>query len=356
MVSSLWLNELQDNNSDFVHPVAKINYIPRVIASSFFVLLSWSMLQKQLFATQCIWLIALGLVWPHLARFIAVRVKNTKRQEMLNMHLDAVFSAIFCWVCPSFYFVVAVITILVANALFIGAFRLLSSTLLAFSVTFALGLAINGAYLFVEPSKVTNVITAGSLILYFATFSAIGNRLTRQMIELNKQVRSLSITDPLTHCFNRLYLDRHLTRELHRSYRMQYPLTLIFADLDHFKAINDQYGHHVGDKILKEFVKVTNDSIRNDVDWIARYGGEEFVIVLPNSDAENGKMVAERIRESLNKQNFSVSNHSIDVTCSFGVSSVQLDQQMPHADTLIAQADSGLYQAKANGRNRVELS
>jgi len=177
------------------------------------------------------------------------------------------------------------------------------------------------------------------------------------MIQLNKQVQSLSLTDTLTGAYNRLFLDQNLTKEIHRCHRLKYPLTLIFADLDHFKSINDQYGHAAGDEILRQFVNLARHCFRDDVDWIARFGGEEFVIVLPNSSAENGSLVAERIRRGLDQHTFSIQDIEIHVTCSFGVSSVNAESRATEgeAESLLACADNGLYQAKANGRNRVEI-
>ena len=354
-ITTPWCNAPTHDNNDKLHPVVSINYVPRIIASAFYLLISISILGEALFSYQYFSLIFLGLLWPHIAWIISTRAKHGKRQEILNMHFDALFSAAFCLVSPASYFISVVLAVLCANALFIGFFRLLTSTISVFAVTMLTGLLYLQPDKFLTLNQQSQMLTTFFMVVYFSSFGAIGYRLTRKMIQLNKQVESLSVTDSLTNSHNRFYLEKNLTKELHRCYRVKYPLTLIFADLDHFKNINDQYGHGVGDEILKSFVEIAKNSIRDDVDWIARYGGEEFVIVLPNSNAENGSRVAERIRTSLDAQNFQIEGNQIHVTCSFGVSAVNNEDQNTKAETLLAQADNGLYKAKANGRNRVEI-
>ena len=353
MISTARFSSSSDQ-SDFVYPVVRINYIPRILACAFLVMISYSELGNRLFSLDYSWIILTGGLWPHVARNLSSRAIDGKRQEIINMHIDAAFCALICLLFPIYYFVVTIVAVLSANALFIGFFRLLLSTFAVFTLTALVGYWLVQPHEWIAASPLSIQMTTLFMFTYFSTYGGLGYYLTRQMILLHKQVESLSLTDPLTQCYNRLFLDQNLTKELHRCYRVRYPLTLIFADLDYFKKINDEHGHAAGDEILKQFVSLARDSIRDDVDWIARFGGEEFVIVLPNSNAHNGSLVAERIRASLNAQTFSVNQTEIRVTCSFGVSSVNLDGRKPEAGTLLAQADDGLYQAKAKGRNRVE--
>jgi len=171
----------------------------------------------------------------------------------------------------------------------------------------------------------------------------------------NEEVRALSIRDPLTGIFNRVYLMERLSQELKRSQRYGHPMSVIMCDIDHFKEVNDQHGHRAGDQILKDFVSRMAGSIRIDVDWIARYGGEEFLIVLPETDLPSSYIVAERLRRIVSESPFRLKGKELCITSSFGVTSYQPVRQgeKVSCDLLMEQADEFLYQAKREGRNAV---
>lgn len=171
----------------------------------------------------------------------------------------------------------------------------------------------------------------------------------------NEQIKIMSITDTLTGCYNRSYMNTQLAQEINRHLRYENPLSLIICDIDHFKKINDTYGHQAGDKILAEFVKRIKDTYRHDLDWCARYGGEEFVVVLPETEPEHAAHYAERLRAHIAETPFANGNQGIAVTASFGVAGIDdtYDDTLSMAK-LIKQADSMLYKAKESGRNRVE--
>lgn len=179
--------------------------------------------------------------------------------------------------------------------------------------------------------------------------------LERSLRLTNEEVRALSIRDSLTGIFNREYLTERLQQELKRSQRYGHPLSLIMCDIDHFKDVNDRYGHRAGDQILKDFVSRIAGSIRIDVDWIARYGGEEFLIVLPETDLASAYIVAERLRRLVGETPFRLRGREIGITSSFGVASYQPARQPGKVsyDGLMEQADRFLYQAKREGRNAV---
>ncbi|HIJ80872.1 MAG TPA: diguanylate cyclase [Desulfuromonadales bacterium] len=169
------------------------------------------------------------------------------------------------------------------------------------------------------------------------------------------EIRELSVRDPLTGAFNRGYLDHQLEHEIQRAYRYRHPLSLVMCDLDHFKKLNDTYGHQTGDEVLKRCVASISSSIRNKIDWVARYGGEEFLIALPETDAAGCSIVAERMRQQIASDPTDSPDTMIRITASFGA--VTLD---PASDCtrstvadLIQRADICLYQAKQNGRDRV---
>ena len=178
--------------------------------------------------------------------------------------------------------------------------------------------------------------------------------------EINKY-KELSLTDHLTGLYNKRYFLMRLREEVSRALRHKQDLSLIFCDIDHFKAINDNYGHHHGDQILRQVgdilaggmgdLKVVSRLRKSDI--IARYGGEEFVAILPETTSENAQIAAEKMRSVLEAEVFYIEEDEVKVTMSFGVAG--LHKKIKDADDLIQNADNAMYKAKENGRNRVEV-
>ncbi len=181
--------------------------------------------------------------------------------------------------------------------------------------------------------------------------------LKKQLEESNEKLKLLSSLDGLTGLLNRRSFDELLLKEWQRGIRNQKPLTLILIDIDHFKSFNDSYGHIAGDHCLKEVALGLERSIHRDIDIIARYGGEEFAAILPATDEEGAKMVAERIRMNISQLEIehSVSMPYQHVTVSLGASSV-IPSKEQSPTVLIAAADAALYLAKAQGRNCCRFS
>jgi len=178
--------------------------------------------------------------------------------------------------------------------------------------------------------------------------------LEKSLKKANEEIRTLSITDPLTQTFNRGYLMNRLPEELNRARRYHHPLSLIICDVDRFKNVNDSWGHLAGDAVLKHLAKCFNASVRHGIDWIARYGGEEFFILLSETDHKGALAVAERLKESLRKNTTEFEGQVLSVTASFGVATFDAAVQPELSlDDLIKKADRCLYQAKEDGRNRV---
>ncbi len=169
------------------------------------------------------------------------------------------------------------------------------------------------------------------------------------------EIKMLSVTDSLTGCYNRGYLTEHLPYEIKRSMRYRHPLALIMCDIDHFKEVNDNYGHQAGDYILKEFVKCIRGVIRENMDWLARYGGEEFLIAVGETDLEGAMILAERLRIKVNKLDLEYGGRTMKISASFGVVSCDpaRTKEELSADILVSRVDKCLYQAKAAGRDRV---
>ncbi|MBW3098908.1 PleD family two-component system response regulator [Pseudohoeflea coraliihabitans] len=162
----------------------------------------------------------------------------------------------------------------------------------------------------------------------------------------------MAVTDPLTGLNNRRYLDTHLKTLFDRSRRRQRPLSVLIADIDHFKRINDVHGHEGGDDVLRDFAGRVRGAVRG-ADLACRYGGEEFVIVMPDTTAEIASQVAERLRLAVASDAFTIaaSDTLADITASIGIATL-LPEDLDAAQ-LLRRADKALYQAKENGRNRV---
>ena len=167
-------------------------------------------------------------------------------------------------------------------------------------------------------------------------------------------IRLMSMTDALTGCYNRGYLNEHLTQEIKRARRYGRSLSLVLCDIDHFKRINDTHGHQCGDHVLKEFVGCIMDYIRADVDWLVRYGGEEFLIVLPETELKHARLQVERLRRILARTAIDWQCEQIHITASFGVVGISQGTDVGLTpEGMINSADAFLYQAKNMGRNRV---
>lgn len=167
---------------------------------------------------------------------------------------------------------------------------------------------------------------------------------------LYEEAQYLAITDPLTKIYNRRYFFEIAQREFNRATRYGHQLSMLMLDIDHFKAVNDTYGHQIGDIALQKVANSCRESIR-DIDILARYGGEEFIILLPNTEQQGALHVAHRIRDKISNIPTNAGKYSIPITVSIGVAT--LTKEITTLDILIGQADAMLYKAKEAGRNRV---
>ncbi len=188
------------------------------------------------------------------------------------------------------------------------------------------------------------------------------NRELRETIKLlkeaNEKVEKMSIQDPMTGCYNRGYLNKQIEMEIKRAIRYGRPLSMILADIDHFKKVNDSHGHQAGDAVLIRFVEILKNVVRSDLDWIARFGGEEFMIILPETTVSNAGIVAEKLRRTVLHGPFYCENAQINITSSFGVTGMDsVTQPVPQSfEQMLKIADENLYQAKKEGRNKVVSS
>ena len=180
------------------------------------------------------------------------------------------------------------------------------------------------------------------------SLQASQNEVNRQ----NEKLQILATRDPLTSCLNRRSFNEHCEQELETAKAENKPLTCVMMDIDHFKSINDNYGHAVGDKVIQHVVQASRSGLRT-IDIIGRYGGEEFCILLPGLDLDQAGIVAERLRFRIENETGEVLGEDSDrvMTCSFGVSSTQVCEFDTHI--LVDCADKAPYVSKNSGRNRV---
>ena len=163
----------------------------------------------------------------------------------------------------------------------------------------------------------------------------------------------LAVTDSLTGLNNRRFLDTHLPNAIERARRDDKPMSVLIADIDHFKRINDGWGHDAGDAVLRQFAARLKESLRAS-DLACRFGGEEFVVLMPEADERVARTIAERLRQRIADYPFEISGEEISVTVSAGIA--VLDGRGDNRETLLQRADRGLYAAKREGRNRVIAS
>jgi diguanylate cyclase (GGDEF)-like protein len=173
---------------------------------------------------------------------------------------------------------------------------------------------------------------------------------TAELSAANRQLQELAVTDSLTGLLNRRALFHLLRQEIERGQRYRHGLALITFDVDHFKEVNDRYGHAVGDVVLQHVAAITSQAIRQ-TDAMARYGGEEFVVVAPETDEAGALHLAERMRDALRTTDIAVDHATLRVMASFGVAMLRPDDKEP--EQLLRRADRALYAAKAAGRDRV---
>jgi diguanylate cyclase (GGDEF)-like protein/PAS domain S-box-containing protein len=179
------------------------------------------------------------------------------------------------------------------------------------------------------------------------------DRLQSQLIEigtLQSQLRSQAIRDPLTDLFNRRYLDETLDRELARAAREGYPVSVIMLDIDHFKKVNDTFGHEAGDVVLKALARMLSSRNRRG-DFVCRFGGEEFVIVMPNMTVDTAYERAEELRATLNTLAVPYGRFSLTITISMGIAGYPANGD--EREAVLRAADRAMYAAKRAGRDHI---
>jgi diguanylate cyclase (GGDEF)-like protein len=232
-------------------------------------------------------------------------------------------------------------------------------------LAYALAIALTATAVFIvlvlkiDNLKPTDLLTMSMLLTLANAFGGVAawryNRLAREEFRARANLETVSVIDHLTGCFNRRYLhEKLLDKEVARAQRYRVCLTVILCDLDHFKQVNDSYGHHGGDAVLRNFAQLLKGMTREHIDSVVRYGGEEFLLILPETDLSGGILLAERLRSTFAATRHAV-NHNSSLTASFGVACVDFAgyDKAISLYGLIETADEQLYLAKRGGRNQV---
>ena len=178
------------------------------------------------------------------------------------------------------------------------------------------------------------------------------NRRPEDIAAWNQKLTEKATIDSLTGVKNRAAFDKRLLAEGRLSRRQQTPMALLMLDIDHFKSINDNYGHLAGDQTLRLIAQTLKEQLKRPGDLVSRFGGEEFAIILPNTGEEGAMQVAEQIRQTISELPIRWKENSIPLTISIGVSAEIIDREQDPTQ-LLDQADKALYRAKNEGRNRV---
>jgi two-component system cell cycle response regulator len=189
-----------------------------------------------------------------------------------------------------------------------------------------------------------------SLLRIKALQEALAER-ERELSEMNDKLLHMSLTDGLTGIDNRRSLEQRLHDMFEHSYRLHEPISCVMCDIDHFKKVNDTYGHQVGDEVLKEFAAILKTEAR-EIDRVGRYGGEEFLLLLPGTVLDSAVTFAERLRQRVEEHTFSYDGGTLTRTMSCGVAAWP-HPRVTDAEAMLRAADDALYVAKEVGRNRV---
>jgi diguanylate cyclase (GGDEF)-like protein len=177
----------------------------------------------------------------------------------------------------------------------------------------------------------------------------------RELSETNHELQEKNTLDALTGIRNRSYFDKKYQAEVRRSRREQTQLSIVMMDIDHFKNVNDQYGHIVGDECIKSVAHTLSKALKRPSDDVCRYGGEEFALILPSTDLEGALVLVEQLRAQIEKTSIKVEDVSINITISAGIGTAIADLNQPE-DIILALADKQLYAVKKAGRNNVQGS
>ncbi len=335
--------------------IAKRFHVPRTIASLLgFITVSATFYQLKLDLVFYVGPLLQGLFWPHIAYFLTKRFHADGYSERKSLLVDSFLGGI--WI-PFMAFnvlpTVVLSTTLWLNNISAEGPRFFLKGFIAQLCGLILGILIIGFRWLPESSMTVILACIPILLLYPIAVASISYKLSKALSNQKRVLAHLSQHDALTSLYNRGYWEVLSVQEFKNNKSFEEPCCLIFLDVDHFKHINDTYGHTTGDEVLRKVGKIIRDNLR-PLDIPGRYGGEEFGIVLPETEKEVAIGVAEHLRKAIEESLIATSNQAcIEITVSIGLA--QLTNHIKTYDQWLESADSALYQAKQSGRNKCKL-
>ncbi len=294
-----------------------------------------------------------ALIWPHVAYGWACRQADPQHGDERNCVIDStmagLWSAVMQFQPLSSLLVIAMPTM---NAAGVGGSRLLVHSLVGSVLGCLLGGTLTGWEFNAQPSLIAQVAAAPFLLLYPMLFGGIMYRLVRQLDRHRDALRLLSERDALSGVYNRRFFEERIGQEFDNFRRHGKHVTLVMVDIDHFKAINDVYGHTVGDEVIRKVGQALLEQARR-ADVVARFGGDEFAVLLPFTNEQEALEFVQRVQtafRSLKAQD----PRMVGTGMSFGIALPQPD--MDHHEHWVARADAELYRVKSRQRGSVEVA
>jgi diguanylate cyclase len=291
-----------------------------------------------------------GFLWPHVALLLAKRSRDPYRAELRNLVADSGAGGV--WVALMGFNLLPsalLVTMLSMDKISAGGVRLFVRAL-AVQVAACVAAVLAFGFDFRPETTMLNVVASLPLLVAYPIAVGIATyRLTRRVRDQNRMLAELSRTDGLSGLLNRISWEQIVYVEMARCRRSHRPASLLMIDVDHFKQINDRYGHPAGDQVIRNVAAIVGRTVRAS-DISGRYGGEEFAVVLPETDVEGAAVIAERIRKRIEAATMEPAA-GIRCTVSIGIAAAQPD--IEDGGDWIARADRALYEAKRLGRNLV---
>ena len=337
---------------------AKRMYLPRVFGLGLgAVCIGGALYQQGVHPAVWVALLLNALVWPHIAYPLARRNGNPYRAELRNLMIDSVSGGV--WIAVLGFNLVpsaVLVSMLAMDKVSVGGLRFLARCLAAQAaaiVVVAAALAASAGFEVRLTSSVFIVIASLPLLIVYPIMVGLtANQLASRVRRQNVTLAALSSMDGLTGLLNRMHWEKAVTGEFERCRSRGHQSAVMMIDIDHFKSINDTHGHPAGDAVIRCVAKLLRNTLRTH-DVPARYGGEEFGVVLPGTEAEGAKAIAERLRHRI-ESTVLEPKLGIHATISLGIAIFDA-AEADHA-AWIARADRALYQAKAGGRNFTVIS
>jgi diguanylate cyclase len=293
-------------------------------------------------------LFASAVVWPHLALWVGSLSRNPFRTELSSLMVDSALGG--AWIALMQFNLLPSMVILIMlsmDKMAVGGAGFLARCSLALLVTCAVVSAFMGFEVRPSTSMVQIIGSLPLLVLYPLVVGLTTYRLARRLREQNQLLSEESRTDGLSGLLNRRYWEDAVSAEFQRCLRSKRRASLLMLDIDHFKSINDRYGHPVGDEVIRNVAAILRAALREE-DVPGRYGGEEFGILLPDTPAAGAEVIAERIRRRI--EGAALARSGLRATVSIGIA--EIGSQDVEYTVAISHADRALYAAKERGRNR----